>query len=378
MSAIVLSAESGMRCEEIEKTPGGWWDDLLRERGFHAPTAFATTAFGTYMREMIFAVPWFLVVRDQDDEPAGLLMAFSEYPLNRATHCWKSGRILASCGHAIMPVLSWPCAPVILKPEREVDIHAAFAMGIASIQRNYGIADVRNGTVISNSPETLNYVLEAWNSAGFSLTRKATFRMDLSLSLEDLLLGFHRSVRKNIRKCERSDVRVERVDEPCAPSIDDYNRMRLIYKNVFSIGTRSADVQNYIWKHLHQDAGCFDYFVAIHGDRVLAGIGIWHFAGYAIEIEAWTTPYAMQSRLPGGDALKWGIIQWGREVGLRWYDLGGVAVVPEPGTKEANIRRFKEKWNGSYVESGSVSRSTVSWRNIAFRVAQSTWRRLRY
>ena len=372
-----LADVNGMRCELFRENPGGWWDDMIKEADLVAPTVLVTSIFSRYMSEMIGAVPWFLVVRNPEGATAGLLSAFSEYPLNRTTHCWRSGLVLAACGHAIFPVLSWPCTPVILEPDRESDIHAAFASGVVAIQRDSGIASVRNGSIAWGSPEISDQVLRSWDSAGFSLTHRATFRIDLTQSLEERLRSFHRSVRKNIRKCEQSQVRVDRVDAPGNPTIDDYNRMRLRYKKVFSVGARSAAVQDYMWKHLHYDADCFEYFVASRGDNVLAGIGVLHFAGYALEIEAWTTPYALENSLPGGDALKWAIIQWGKERGLRWYDLGGVAVDPADGSKEANILRFKEKWGGTYVEYGLVSRSTSSMRGAAHELARKTWQRWR-
>ena len=51
--------------------------------------------------------------------------------------------------------------------------------------------------------------------------------------------------------------------------------------------------------------------------------------------------------------MKWAVLEWGHDQGLRTFDLAGVNPAPEG--KEVGIRQFKEKWGGTYREYTFIS-----------------------
>lgn len=109
------------------------------------------------------------------------------------------------------------------------------------------------------------------------------------------------------------------------------------------------------WKYLHsKDA--MEVFLAMWNGELVAAMGVLHYKGNAIEVMSGQSETNYRENLFAGDLIKWKIIEWGIEKGLRSYDLGGVN--PNPATeKEKAILQFKSKWGGELVKRYSISKN---------------------
>ena len=95
--------------------------------------------------------------------------------------------------------------------------------------------------------------------------------------------------------------------------------------------------------------GIFETFVAEKNGEMLAGLSVWGFGADIEELWSFQSERSYREKLYGPDLLKWEVMQWARNMGLRQVDLAGIS--PNPQTeKEAHIRQFKEKWGGTYSE----------------------------
>ena len=350
-----MRVRAGPVTVEISRQAPPAWDVEILRSGSRVPTVLATTWWAEYLQQAVFARPWYLRAVDSNGMPLALLLAFSEYPMGRATFAWRSARWVAALGHAVFPVLSWPCGPVILDVAREVEVHGALALAVAAMQAQCGFPLVSRAPIRVLETADLPAIQAAWASAGFGVEPAATVVVDLTQSLDELRAGLDRSARKCLRKCEEKGVRVRRVGEADALGLATYLGAAGSFKEPWSRGPREWVATRLMWQSLGaHDA--IEFFLAEQAGEPLAGLGLWHHGGYGHEFAAWTAPRSHAEALPAGDALKWAIIEWGKEHGLRYYDLAGVAADPAPGSKEEGIRRFKEKWGGAPRPIAVVSR----------------------
>lgn len=352
----VMRIQAGDFTVEVFRQAPAGWDEAISRFAPRVPTVLATTWWAEYMQRAVYARSWYLRVDDATGTAVGLLLAFSEYPLSRTTYAWRSARPVAALGHAVFPVLGWPCGPVILDAAREVEVHQALAVAVAALQERCGLPLVNRAPVRPLDQANLAAIEAVWRAAGFGVEPAATLIVDLSPSLEELRAGLERSARKSLRKCEEKEVRVRRVGEPDGPGLEGYLDAAGVYKEAWSRGPRERVVNRLMWQILGAH-GAIELFLAERNGEPLAGLGLWHHAGYGHEFAAWTAPKAHAEALPAGDALKWAIIEWGKGHGMRYYDLAGVAVAPRSGSKEEGIRRFKEKWGGGWCPLVLATRS---------------------
>lgn len=78
--------------------------------------------------------------------------------------------------------------------------------------------------------------------------------------------------------------------------------------------------------------------------RIVAGLGTIHNDAYLQEVNA-----ARDNKFFfANDYLKWKIIGYCKDSGIRYYDFAGCDPDPRPHTKEYNIRKYKEKWGGTF------------------------------
>jgi lipid II:glycine glycyltransferase (peptidoglycan interpeptide bridge formation enzyme) len=183
---------------------------------------------------------------------------------------------------------------------------------------------------------------------GYEGTLSATFLVDLSVPEEKLLEACDRSVRKNIRRCAEEGVKVERI--ATSEGWREFAQMFVASRQRQGL---LAPPPRHILLHdefLNQgEERLMELFVARHNARPIAAFAALAFNGWMTEAMIAYSPYALDSRLPAHDLLKWEAMLWGKANGLHTFDLAGVA--PEPqSSKEEGIRRFKAKFGGRYVE----------------------------
>lgn len=302
-----------------------------------------------------------------------LMLAFVDSPFWDSLSHTPLRRLFAAPARWIFPIMICQGGPIRLSttdhPEAirslyETLIHAAQqakCMEIKHLKPN----------IYSIDPGFDN-ICQICRSLGFSIQMHATYVINLQQSEENVWSGLAREARKNIRKCRREGVTVSRAE-----SDDD---VRLYHELLFRFrserGMPEGDAKQYIeaWRSLHEAQGV-EFFLAWHEERLIGGLGVLNFNGIIEEFAvARDEAHCREKRLYPGDAIKWAIICWGLEIDARKYDLSGVS--PTPLTeKEFNIRRFKEKWGGEYVEYPLCSISFRGFRRSVFTGMKSVYQR---
>jgi lipid II:glycine glycyltransferase (peptidoglycan interpeptide bridge formation enzyme) len=192
--------------------------------------------------------------------------------------------------------------------------------------------------------ETLNKAIVcALENNGFQ--RKETFReyrtivLDLWKSLDTLRANFHPKWRAELVSAEKTKLTVS-----YGRDLTYFDRFMVIYdamwsKKRFPTGVRVGWVRRMFY---HNDHNLHVFLIQSDGADV---------AGAIISQSGDTGPYYLGASMPGlrdskspGYLLHWKIIEYLKNAGIRWYDLGGLL-----DQEESGVDRFKKRTNGDRV-----------------------------
>lgn len=185
--------------------------------------------------------------------------------------------------------------------------------------------------------------------AGWEWSRRrwASLRVDLRRPEEGLWDALERSARKAVRKARRSGIEVARIRE--RGELEAYYAFAEAAAQ--RMGKRLYGPEDFqTMFDILKDPAAVEVFVARRDGTIVAGLGVWGLGPVAEEWGSFHTADPDLRTLGAGDLVKWTALQWCRERGFAGFDLAGVHPEPRPGSKEAAIRRFKEKWGGVYYE----------------------------
>lgn len=251
----------------------------------------------------------------------------------------------------LVTVYRWQHGPVVLDDADQAEVITGLLEAVEERAQREGILAI-DGITLAGYADALDPGLaDLMRERGYEATPAATFLVDLALPEDELMKASHRSVRKNLRRCAREGVQVERV-----MAAEGWREFALLRRaNHRSLGLpvpfkRRTLLHN---KLLNEGEKRFmELFMARHNGRAIAGLAVQAFNGRLTESMSVNSSYALGRRLPAQDLLRWEIMRWGKADGFHTFDLAGVA--PSPQTdKEAGIKRFKAKFGGRYVEYGT-------------------------
>lgn len=180
---------------------------------------------------------------------------------------------------------------------------------------------------------------------GLRARERGTFVIDLRRPEQELWDSFDHSLRKQLGKDEVRDLRVEPIRTE--KEVRAYYALLCAFRAGEGFRTPNTEVALLQWRALHAE-GVYEVFTVRDGSgALLAGMGLIVNAdtGACIEVAA----VREKSSAPVMDVLRWGIIRWAKERGLRSYDLAGVDPHAAPGTKDEGIYRYKRKWGGAFA-----------------------------
>ena len=346
------------------------WDLLLR----NCPDAHIkqSAEFARFYSAFFKGRPIFLRAV-KDGEVVALMLAFVDSPFWASLSFTRFRRLFAVPARWLFPILVCQGGPIRLSarcdPDSLTDLCETL-IRVAQDQKCIEMSQMKPN--IYSDDAAFDMTCDTFRALGFSVQMHATYVVDLQRSEEDIWSAIARVAKKSIRRCQREGVVVTR-----AGSVDD---VRLYHQLLFRFRTdkdlAEGDVKQYLalWRFLRQ-TDSVEFFLAWHGARLIGGMGVFNFNGVVEEFAvARDEAYCRESGLSPGDAIKWAIMCWGLEVGARKYDLAGVSPTPQS-EKDANIRRFKEKWGGDYVEYPLFSMRLGGLRLALFEVMKSTYER---
>lgn len=182
---------------------------------------------------------------------------------------------------------------------------------------------------------------------GYTAVPWATYVVSLSADEDKLWKKLQSSARKSVLRARKMGVIVKKMDsfsESSARYFEHYHKFKI------DAGLVPSPPQVFKISWDEDKEGYNHYFIAENArGEVLATLGMYTYNGISTEISSTLSVKAFSEKIPAQDLLHWEMMVKAREMGSHSFDLAGVSPAPET-SKEAGIRRFKEKWGGAYRE----------------------------
>lgn len=348
-----------LRVTVNHNSPAGWDAGIATRGGL-----LQSTYWGSLMAALGRGQPLYLQALDGDKIFASLLaIHYSE----------KRGGLARRLATALMRSggrIEFGDGPVIHEQERAGEIVAALLDALHAYVAKHRVLLVRaNGFSQASGCAGSAGISQAFAARNYSARSWGTYLVDLTPDEKTLLQNLDHSARKGVKKATRDGVRVERLK-----TWEDYREKFLIPYHSWTrpdedVAAFLGDARA-IWDHRgHNDF--YEYYSALADDgAVLAVLGMYCFAGVATEITSGVSPLAIERKVPAQDLLHWEMFLAAKRRGCHAFDLAGVSPQPHD-AKEGNIRRFKKKWGGAYVEY-----ERFEWRHWALALMARPWRGL--
>ena len=192
--------------------------------------------------------------------------------------------------------------------------------------------------------------------AGFRLAREArlythTVRIDLTPEQKEILAGFHHTARQNIREVGKRPVEIRLVqDSALAPRLDE------ILAESFARTDASAEREPWsaLVAYCRAQPDVARLVSLVRTDRagpealVAFALGLNH--GDHVEYAVAGSTRTPDLRMSFGYALVWDLACWARDVGARWFDLGGIVPPSAEDDERRGIHEFKRRFGKGVVE----------------------------
>ncbi len=157
-----------------------------------------------------------------------------------------------------------------------------------------------------------------WVESGLEAGPTATVRVDLDRSPEAILGAMRSSVRRHVRKAEKSGVGVR---------VGTYDEIRRFWDLVEATSQRQGfmpfpvDYYQHIWRAF-KHSGHSELLLVEYEGELLAGLFLIGFADTVwYKMGAWS---GTRSDLHPNELGHWTAMQWARERGYRYYDFDGI------------------------------------------------------
>jgi hypothetical protein len=195
-----------------------------------------------------------------------------------------------------------------------------------------------------------------------------TFLLDLSCPLEVLQARLKKHWRRNLQRSVQSALTVRQTDrsDGLETLIRLYREMRARkgYVDFF-------DIDHYRALQIGLPPGMkLKIFIAEHAGQPVAAIAVSRLGDTAVCLLAATGDAGL--RVAPSYLLQWRAIEWLREAGTHWYDLGGVNPERNPGTY-----RFKAGLAGGDATPVGFLGQFAAWRSVGSALAVGVGERLR-
>lgn len=242
--------------------------------------------------------------------------------------------------------LEWNTGPIIysddeLKVLASIHMLLDYVMKICVKEKIYFI---KSFSLVQSSSWINNKDLdELIRSFGFQSKQWATSFVRLDKCEDALLKSFSSTAQKAIRKANTQSIFVEVIS-----NYHDY--IELFYRtyNAENNGQVSQSTFDCMWNSDVERH--YRFLIAKNNSGEVVGtLGFYYTGKVSVEIASCITSEGKSQKLLVQDILHWEAYQMSKNIGCTMFNLAGFSPSPE-NTKEKGIRRFKEKWNGVYIE----------------------------
>lgn len=186
--------------------------------------------------------------------------------------------------------------------------------------------------------------LRGWRRSDREIQFRNTLLLDLTPSLDELLMGMKSKWRYNIRLARRKGVTVRPATGGDLPLLYD------MYEETARRGGFVIRPQSYYgdaWGSFTQ-AGLAQPFIAEWRGEPLAMVIVYRFAEQAYYM--YGASYSHHRETMPNHLLQWEAIQWAKEQSCKTYDLWGAPDELDSADPMWGVYRFKKGFGGEFVE----------------------------
>jgi lipid II:glycine glycyltransferase (peptidoglycan interpeptide bridge formation enzyme) len=282
----------------------------------------------------------------------------------------EDGKLLGLCNVRIrkLPLLPFGIAyvngaPLALNSAESVDSLTALSRCLKALRKEF--VDVRGHVLrvvgVARADMSADSANGSFMEAGFepcaAKGRYRTILVDLMRDLPEIRRGLDQKWRNVLNKAERQGLEVVRGTEAAF-----FREFSELYSGLVARKNLDVDLGPEFFLGLQDELSEPDRFVvhlAKQGDNVVAG----HIGAYHGDTAVYLLGAANEAGLKTNASylLQWRVIEYAKERGCNWYDLGGIDPEGNP-----DVYRFKARIGGTDVvapgpyESGTPARRKVS------------------
>ena len=220
--------------------------------------------------------------------------------------------------------------------------------------KNFNCVFIRFRPAIEDTTENRAYIQKTGAiKASFHLNAEHTVMIDLTKTLDELLADFRRQTRYEVRRAEKLKIKV--IDETNSPNI---------LKKFHETQLQTAKRQHFIpptlreLEALKQSFGSdFKIYTAYDVENNAIAYGLILIDGEEADYyEAASTP--LNRKLPGAYALQWQVMRDLKKLGLKRYNLWGIAPEGQTNHRYSGVTTFKTGFTSNrftYVSAQDIS-----------------------
>jgi lipid II:glycine glycyltransferase (peptidoglycan interpeptide bridge formation enzyme) len=189
-------------------------------------------------------------------------------------------------------------------------------------------------------------LLQVFEKNGFKINPQIrayrTFILDLSLDLDVLRANLHSKWRRELGYSEKAGHEVE-----FGSSVELFDRFWGLYKEMWTKKTFATGVRMPAIRITQSTSDPMERFLIwiVRQQNEDIGAGVFSALGNTVMyFLGASSPEARQNSNPGY-LIQWLAVRKAKEMGFRWFDLGGVSDLPSG----SGVYKFKKKMNGTYI-----------------------------
>lgn len=241
-----------------------------------------------------------------------------------------------------------PRGPVVNFSDREL---LEFMLSAIEEQSdNHRAISFKMDPEVPDMPQSQSGILDTLTKIGFVKAAKqvqprATFWLDLSRDLDDILKSFEEKTRYNVRLAEKKGVLVK--EEPGKKGIEHFYQLyqQTSVRDKFMIHPKRYYESI---RELLFEKGLGTNFIAYYENKPIASVIIFAF-GNRIWYMYGASSSEHRNKMPN-HLLHWEVISWAKQKGYKLYDLWGIPVKPVEGHPLWGVYRFKKGFAGREIK----------------------------
>jgi hypothetical protein len=293
----------------------------------------------------------------------------------------EDGKLLGLCNVRIrkLPLLPFGIAyvngaPLVLNSAESIDPATALSRCLKTVRKEF--VDVRGHVLrvigVARADLSADSANRSFQEAGFlpcvAKGRYRTILVNVMGDLPDIRCGLDQKWRNALNKAERQDLKIVRGTETTF-----FNEFGKLYSGLVARKNLEVDLGPEFFLGL-QDKLCerdrFVVHLAKQGDKVVAG----HIGAYHGDTAIYLLGAADENGLKTNASylLQWRVIEYAKERGCNWYDLGGIDPEGNP-----DVYRFKARIGGTDVVAPGPYESGTSARREFLRITELLYRMIR-